>query len=54
MDRKSCCWCKHYFEDMSVNATDCLAADEMTEDDFEKYFVEENIGCPCFVSCETC
>lgn len=43
-----CPSCKHYWEDTSVGDAECLKADDMTEEEFEKYFVDEQPGCPFY------
>ena len=45
-----CYRCKYYWEDRSVGACDCDNADNMTEEEFEEYFVEEIGCCPYFVA----
>lgn len=42
----SCYNCKHYFEDTSFNSCDCLKSDDLTEEQYEKHFVDDEPGCP--------
>ena len=42
----ACYGCKYLEEDTSVNACDCKMCDELSEDDFEKYFCNDEDGCP--------
>lgn len=40
------CWdCKHYYEDMSVGYCEC-ECDNITEEELDKYFTEDEAGCP--------
>lgn len=41
-----CNGCKYFIEDTSVNACDCNKADELTEVQLERYFVNDKDGCP--------
>lgn len=41
-----CNGCKYFIEDTSVNACDCKRCEEMTEEQFEKYFGNDEDGCP--------
>lgn len=40
-----CEGCKHLWIDRSVNAYDCEKCNEMTEEQFEKYFINDEEGC---------
>ena len=42
---KCCENCKHFSEDWSCGACDCDRLDEMTEDEIEKYFTNEEPNC---------
>ena len=42
-----CCDCKYFWEDRSVNDTECQN-DNMTEDELIKYYEDYNEGCPHF------
>lgn len=46
MDR--CFICKHFWEDRSVGAFDCMKSEVMDEEDFEKYFVNAEARCPYY------
>lgn len=41
-----CRGCVHLWEDSSVNAFECGMAEEMTEEQIEKYFCCDEEGCP--------
>lgn len=43
-----CNGCKYFIEDTSVNACDCKKADDLTEEEFEKYFGDDESGCPFY------
>ena len=45
----ACYGCKYLIEDESVNACDCKKCDELTEQQFEKYFINDDDGCPLYV-----
>ena len=49
---KCCDNCRHMFVDRSVNACDCLRADDLTEEEFDRFFCEEVEGCPCWEKIE--
>lgn len=54
-----CNGCKHFFEDMSCNETDCYRQAMMTEYEFEKYYGQDQDGCPYreevdIRACSTC
>ena len=42
-----CEGCKWYLYDSSTDASDCMKAEDMTEQDFETYFIDDRDGCPC-------
>lgn len=42
-----CCDCRYFWEDRSVNDTECRN-DNMTEDEIIKYYEDYNDGCPHF------
>ena len=50
MDKRVCEGCKHYFYDNSTGASDCGKEDTLTEEAFEKYFIDGEEDCPCFES----
>lgn len=41
-----CYNCKHYFEDTGFNSCDCLKSDDLTEEQYEKHFIDDKPGCP--------
>lgn len=43
---KVCYNCKYYMYDNSTGTSDCLKADDIPEDLFEKHFVDDQPGCP--------
>lgn len=45
MERR-CYNCRYFLEDISVNAADCNRADDMTEEEFEKHFGNDEPDCP--------
>lgn len=38
--------CKYYDEDMSCGTADCKMYDELTEEEADKYFTNDGVGCP--------
>ena len=46
MDRV-CCWnCKFFDYDFSTGTSDCKRVDDMTEDEFERYYGDDEPNCP--------
>lgn len=41
-----CNGCKYFVEDMSVNACDCKKVDKLTLEEFERFFGDDEEGCP--------
>ena len=41
-----CKGCKYYFEDMSCNDCDCEKINDMSEKEYDDFWVEEKEGCP--------
>ena len=44
----TCYTCKYYLEDMTCNSCDCTQADNMTEEDYVEYFIEDKHNCPYY------
>lgn len=44
----NCNTCKHCWRDDSVGDRECLRADEMTEEQLEKYYADLNDNCPLY------
>lgn len=47
-----CFYCRHFWEDISVGATDCKKAELLSEEEFERYFISGRKGCPFFEEME--
>ena len=45
-----CKGCKHLWEDASVNAYECLLTNILSDAEFEKYFINDEDGCPFYES----
>lgn len=41
----TCWYCKHYWEDRSVGYAEC-ECESITEEELDKYFTEDEKGCP--------
>ena len=47
MNRENGCWnCRFFEEDWSCGSTDCKQCDNMTEDEYEKYYGNDEPNCP--------
>lgn len=44
----TCCTCRYCMHDYSTGTEDCTKCDDLTEEQFEKHFVNEEEGCPCY------
>lgn len=46
---KGCCnTCKYYDYDWSTGTSDCKQFDNMTEDQIEKHYTNDEPNCPCY------
>ena len=48
MGEKGCYNCKYYSEDMHDNSCECDKAIDLTEEEWEKHFGNDEPGCRCW------